>query len=88
MGSLVSLVRANGSEDLAKSVDHAVGLLDFKIAGSVRSVVVKPNLCYYWDASTGYTTDPRLVSGVAFDRSASANKISRGVPVRWSSIQP
>jgi uncharacterized protein (DUF362 family) len=64
MGSLVSLVRANGSEDLAKSVDHAVSLLDFKMAGPVRSVVVKPNLCYYWDASTGYTTDPRLVAGV------------------------
>jgi uncharacterized protein (DUF362 family) len=64
MGSLVSLVRAIGSEDLAKSVDHAVSLLDFKIAGPVRSVVVKPNLCYYWDSSTGYTTDPRLVSGV------------------------
>jgi uncharacterized protein (DUF362 family) len=64
MGSTVSLVRANGSENLVESVDHAVSLLDFKIAGPVRSVVVKPNMCYYWDASTGYTTDPRVVSGV------------------------
>lgn len=64
MGSSVSLVRVNGSEDIGKSVDRAISLINFKPAGPVRSVVVKPNLCYYWDASTGYTTDPRIVSGV------------------------
>jgi len=28
----------------------------------VNSVLIKPNLCYYWDYSTGETTDPRFVS--------------------------
>jgi len=64
MGSIVSLVRANGSKDIGKSVDQAVSLLGFKTTGPIRSVVVKPNLCYYWHASTGYTTDPRVVSGI------------------------
>ncbi len=64
MGSSVSLVRVNGPEDIGKSVDRAISLIDFKPAGPVHSVVIKPNLCYYWDASTGYTTDPRVVSGV------------------------
>ena len=31
---------------------------------NVRSIVIKPNMMYYWDASTGETTDPRIVSGI------------------------
>jgi uncharacterized protein (DUF362 family) len=27
-------------------------------------LVIKPNLCYYWNYSTGETTDPRVVSAV------------------------
>jgi len=27
-------------------------------------VVIKPNLCYYWDFSTGQTTDPRFVAAL------------------------
>ena len=38
--------------------------IDFELDDSVKSVAVKPNLCYYWDVSTGYTTDPRGVSGI------------------------
>jgi uncharacterized protein (DUF362 family) len=65
MGSTVSLVRANEStEDIKKSIDRAVDLIKFKTVERVRSVVIKPNLCYYWDSSTGCTTDPRVVSGI------------------------
>ena len=28
------------------------------------SIVIKPNLCYYWDSSTGQTTSPRLVGAL------------------------
>ena len=31
---------------------------------NVRSIVIKPNMMYYWDASTGETTDPRIVSSI------------------------
>ncbi|RPJ72695.1 MAG: DUF362 domain-containing protein, partial [Alphaproteobacteria bacterium] len=30
----------------------------------VKNVVIKPNLCYYWTASTGETTDGRVVCSV------------------------
>jgi uncharacterized protein (DUF362 family) len=44
---------------VAKSID---GLnYDFS---SVQNVVIKPNLCYYWVASTGETTDSRVVCSV------------------------
>ncbi len=65
MGSVVSLVRAQSSvEEIKNSVLGALDLIDFKLNGPVKSVVIKPNLCYYWDAATGYTTDPRVVAGV------------------------
>lgn len=64
MGNIVGLVKANPAEDLRTQVSRVTELIGFKPAASVKSVVVKPNLCYYWDASTGYTTDPRLVAGV------------------------
>ena len=31
---------------------------------NVQSVIIKPNLCYYWHTTTGETTDPRVVSGL------------------------
>lgn len=32
--------------------------------GGVKDVVIKPNLCYYWTASTGETTDGRVVCSI------------------------
>ena len=65
MGSVVSLVRAQSSVDEIKnSISEALDFIDFKPNGPVKSVAIKPNLCYYWDAATGYTTDPRVVAGV------------------------
>jgi len=65
MGSVVSLVRTQGSvEKIKNSISQALNLIDFKLNGSVKSVAIKPNLCYYWDGATGYTTDPRVVAGV------------------------
>ena len=29
-----------------------------------ETFLLKANLCYYWDASTGYTTDPRIVAAL------------------------
>jgi len=65
MGSVVSLVRTRGSaECISDSVSEALDLIDFELDGQAEFVAVKPNLCYYWDAATGYTTDPRVVAGV------------------------
>jgi len=64
MGSIVGLVKANSLDNLKDQVSQVTDLIGFKPEGTVKTVIVKPNLCYYWDASTGYTTDPRLVAGV------------------------
>lgn len=65
MGSVVSLVRAKRSaEDIIDAVSEAFALINFEPDDSVKSVAIKPNLCYYWDSDTGYTTDPRVVAGI------------------------
>jgi uncharacterized protein (DUF362 family) len=60
----VGLVKVDASSNLKDSVSQVLDLIGFRPSASVKTVVVKPNLCYYWDASTGYTTDPRVVSGI------------------------
>jgi len=65
MGNIVSLVRAKSSEeDITCSVSEALDLVDFRFPSGVKSVVIKPNLAYYWDAATGYTTDPQVVAAI------------------------
>jgi len=66
MSDIVSLVRVNSSslEDIKKAVSKAIDLIDFKSDGPVGSVIIKPNLCYYWNSATGYTTDPQVVAGI------------------------
>lgn len=65
MGDIVSIVRTSEqSQEINRSISKALDLIGFQAGKTVKSVVIKPNLCYYWDASTGYTTDPRVVSGI------------------------
>ncbi len=64
MTSVVSLVKVNNAEEVKSSIDEALNLINFEPVGPVKSVAIKPNLCYYWQASTGYTTDPRVVAGI------------------------
>jgi uncharacterized protein (DUF362 family) len=61
----VSLVEtgANGS-NLRADVARALDLIGFTFSSKVKTVIIKLNLCYYWNASTGQTTDPRFVSAV------------------------
>lgn len=64
MGSLVSLVRIQNANEIKNAVSKALALINFKLEKHVRTVAIKPNLCYYWVASTGYTTDPCVVAGI------------------------
>lgn len=65
MGSRVSLVKVDKSTARIKDfVSHAANLIEFNSKDPVKSAIIKPNLAYYWDAATGYTTDPRLVAGI------------------------
>ncbi len=63
--SVVSLVRVQGPElELSSSIGRCLDLIPFKFSTNVKNVVIKPNLCYYWDYSTGETTDPRFVGAL------------------------
>lgn len=62
MRTIVSLSKC-GEGNIKKAVFEAIEKIDFK-PKNVNSVIIKPNLCYYWDASTGETTDKRVVSAI------------------------
>lgn len=51
-------------KDITDSLTRALDLIKFRVIPPISSVVIKPNLCYYWHASTGYTTDPRVVASL------------------------
>lgn len=60
----VSLVK-NSDGEIKDTISKALELIDFKPPKNpIKSVVIKVNLCYYWDSTTGYTTDPQMVSGI------------------------
>lgn len=50
--------------DIQAVVNRAFELLDYKYPEKVKTVVIKANLCYYWDYSTGETTDPRVIAAI------------------------
>jgi uncharacterized protein (DUF362 family) len=65
MQNYVSLVKSpNKGADVKQAISESLKLIGFKSKTSVNTVAVKVNLCYYWNASTGYTTDPRLVEAL------------------------
>ena len=60
--TIVSLVKCK-EENIKDAVFEAIEKTNFK-PKKVNSVIIKPNLCYYWDASTGETTDKKVVSAI------------------------
>ena len=62
--SLVSLVNAAERSQFITAIEKSVDLIDFNLGSRVRRVAIKPNMCYYWDYSTGETTDPKLVAAL------------------------
>jgi uncharacterized protein (DUF362 family) len=51
------------TSDIDNAVAGAIDKLNYDFS-SVRTAVIKPNLCYYWNASTGETTDGRIVGSI------------------------
>lgn len=65
MQNYVSLVKSsNKGAAIKQPLSETLNLIGFKPKSSVNTVAVKVNLCYYWNASTGFTTDPRLVEAL------------------------
>ena len=59
--SLVSLVKIKNS-NIKSAIKESLGLIDYKFSKDIHNIVIKPNLCYYWDYSTGQTTNPRFIA--------------------------
>jgi len=64
--SLVSFVKIQGNSvnSFRQAILQSIALTDFTFNDKITNVVIKPNLCYYWDYSTGQTTDPKFVAGL------------------------
>jgi len=61
----VSLVKTeNKGRSLKADVGKALDLIGFKFSSKVSTIIIKLNLCYYWNASTGQTTDPKFVGAM------------------------
>lgn len=62
--SLVSLVKVRDYSRLKQSIFQSLEMIRYEFPKNVKNVVIKPNMCYYWDYSTGQTTDPRFVGAI------------------------
>ena len=64
--SLVSIVRAGSSHpnSVREAIERSLRLIGFNYERVFKNIVIKPNLCYYYDYSTGETTDPKFVSAL------------------------
>ncbi len=64
--NLVGLARAKDRD--VRSVETAIRSslesASYEFPNGIRDVVIKPNLCYYWDYSTGQTTDSRVIAAM------------------------
>ncbi|MEM3393334.1 MAG: hypothetical protein QW487_07590 [Candidatus Bathyarchaeia archaeon] len=49
---------------LSAAIKQALELINFDFKLKLKKIVIKPNLCYYWDSNTGETTDPELVKAL------------------------
>jgi len=61
--SAVSFVKIEES-NMKEAIADSLNLIGFSFEKNIQNVVIKPNLCYYWDYSTGQTTDPQFVAAL------------------------
>jgi uncharacterized protein (DUF362 family) len=64
--SLISLVKIpeDTVESTKQTILKSLELINNTWSKDAKNVVIKPNLCYYWDYSTGQTTDPKFVAAL------------------------
>jgi uncharacterized protein (DUF362 family) len=66
MTPVVSVVQARDTteEGINEATEKVIDLGGFSPSTKPRSVILKVNLRYYWDYSTGETTDPRVAAAI------------------------
>jgi uncharacterized protein (DUF362 family) len=62
--ALISLVKTKSTEDeLRHAILNSLNLIGYKFPKADK-IIIKPNMCYYWDSTTGQTTDPKFVAAL------------------------
>lgn len=61
--SLVSLTKIQENK-IKEAISESLNLVNYSFRKGLQSVVIKINACYYWDYSTGQTTDPKFVAAL------------------------
>jgi uncharacterized protein (DUF362 family) len=59
--SIVGLVKAEEESGTRKAIEDALNLIQYEFPADIKKVVIKPNLYYYRDFTTGETTDPSFI---------------------------
>jgi len=64
--SLVSFtkIRGNTANSIKQAIIESLDLIKYPFKKETKNVIIKPNMCYYWDYSTGHTTDPKFVAAL------------------------
>lgn len=63
--SLVSFIEVQKEDTIRKAIQDSLDTIQYKLPTDIRRIVIKPNMCYYWDYTTGNTTDPKFVVALA-----------------------
>jgi uncharacterized protein (DUF362 family) len=63
---LVSFTKVNHThhDPIKQAVADCIDSIQYSLSSELDRIVIKPNMCYYWDYSTGQTTDPKFVGAL------------------------
>lgn len=62
--SIVSFVNVPNAQSFGQAIKDSLNLINFSFPPAIKKIVIKPNMCYYWDYSTGHTTDPKFIGSL------------------------
>jgi uncharacterized protein (DUF362 family) len=54
----------NTVDSMRQAILDCLATINYSFEKEVKNIVIKPNLCYYWDYTTGQTTDPRFTAAL------------------------
>jgi uncharacterized protein (DUF362 family) len=60
----VGFVEISSQTNLKRAIEESLNLIEFNLDEKIQKIAIKPNMCYYWDFSTGYTTDPQFIGAL------------------------
>lgn len=61
--SQVSFVKIRDNK-MKQAIMSSLSLINYALPKHAKNIVIKANMCYYWDYSTGQTTDPQFVGAL------------------------